>query len=150
MHSVDPKAIDVLCASSKKEPLRPVGISSDCILPSSATLSNERDQPEEATQQYDYDTMLAVETNEVDTLEEYNSALKRKIVHPLFKLNQRPDVIEVIYLDVFKTMMNVGKLDLYAYVSEDYLDETKPAPADVVRSINAKISYAKYLVNMKA
>lgn len=93
--------------------------------------------------------MLAVETNEVDTLEEYNSALKRKIVHPLFKLNQRPDVIEVIYLDVFKTMMNVGKLDLYAYVSEDYLDETKPAPADVVRSINAKISYAKYLVNMK-
>lgn len=47
-------------------------------------------------------------------------------------------------------MMNAKSVNLYIPRSDDYLDDTKDAPADLVRSVMLKINYMKYEIEEKA
>jgi len=74
-----------------------------------------------------------------------NQEISSAIRHPAFRLDKRPDVIEVLYKDVFRTIMAYeSDLNLYSRRSEDYVDDTKEAPKEVERSVRARINFIKY------
>jgi len=46
--------------------------------------------------------------------------------------------------------MSAKSINLYLPRSDDYLDDTKDATPDIIRSVTLKISYMKYLLEEKA
>jgi hypothetical protein len=101
--------------------------------------------------QFDYDKMLEVvkDTNK-DSVEDLNRAIANKIINPMFKLDKRPDVIEVLYKDIMMSYVREQSVDLFAPRSEDYLDDTKPIPLEIERTFNIKITSIKRDLEEKA
>lgn len=48
------------------------------------------------------------------------------------------------------TIMCAKRMNLYLPRSDDYLDDTKDAPPDIVRSVTLRINYMKYEIEEKA
>ena len=83
--------------------------------------------------------MLAVsEVSNREVMALLNKAITSKIINPMFRLDERPDVIEVLYKDAMNSYINEARIDLYAPRSDDYLDDTKPITSEVERSYNIK------------
>ena len=94
--------------------------------------------------------MLQVNENDEYSMKIFNKAICDKIKHPTFCLPERPDVIESLYQDVMLTIMCAKSVNLYLPRSDDYLDDTKDAPPDIVRSVTLRINYMKYQLEEKA
>lgn len=87
--------------------------------------------------------MLEVEQKHGESFANLNKSITSKIKHPLFQLEQRPDVIEAIYKDAMMTFMSDKNIELYAPRSEDYLDDTKFITEDFDRALNIKINFIR-------
>ena len=56
--------------------------------------------------------------------------------------DKRPPVIDVMYKDVLKTYQEGDLKDIFAYCSEDYLDDTREVTEDEWQAYKVRVAHA--------
>ena len=69
-----------------------------------------------------------------------------KVKNPLFELDEMPPILETLFEDVIRVFNNDENLNIFAYKSEDYLDDIRLLKEHESVSLDVRISHD--LINM--